>query len=196
MRLITFLYSWVCYLAQRFIYGWWSRMWRYLRERGYKKLPNNRPWDEIKVLHFFKSCKWVKDPWYYIDVISTPAKFYETKTGDCDEFAVFAGYVMNDKVRYLLSVNWYNPDKGKTFKGHNILVYMKDKSWYHIGNAGWFGPYKNQFDLMRNLVEHIDPNGIPCAYSWRNTFTLKYVAGGRFRKTRKEALKRWATSKK
>lgn len=171
-------------------------MWRYLLERKYTELPGNRPWDEMLVLYFFNQCKWVKDPWYYIDVISTPAKFYATKSGDCDEYAQFAGYVMSDRVRYLLSVTWYNPGKGKKFKGHNVLVYLKDNSWYHIGNAGYFGPFKNQFDLMRDIVKMVDTDGIPCAYGWRNVVTLKWVAGSRFTKSRKDALKRWKARSK
>jgi hypothetical protein len=177
-KIVTWLYSHVTYLAGRYLYGFWSRLYRRLFERKYTQLPDDRPWTAAKTFEFFCKCTWVKDKWYmFWDAISKPAKFYETKQGDCDEFAAFAGYVMNDKVRWILSVTWYVPGKGKSFFGHNVLVYYdkEDGSWWYIDQGGYRGPFRLQIELIASIIPR---KAIPCAYTWRNVRSLDYVGGG------------------
>ena len=180
-KILLWLYRWACYLASRFLYGPWSKLYRWFFERKYKKLPEDTPWTSLQVLDFFRECTWTKDKWYMLfDMISKPEKFYETKEGDCDEFACFAGAVMEEP-RYILSVNWYDPRKGmKTFGGHNVLIYFKVASgWRHISNWGIHGPYKKFY----NMIYKIPPkNTIPCAYAVREADTLRWIVGERLKR--------------
>ena len=176
--MIAYLYKWLCYLASRFLYGPWSRLCRWLFERKYKKQPDDLPWPLTRVLAFFQGCKWCPDPWYYLDAISKPEKFYETKQGDCDEFACFAGTVMEGPC-YIMSVTWYDSRKGeKTFHGHNICVFQAaDKGWRHVSNWGF---YTEPHEELLDLAMSIPPEGtIPCSYAIRDVDTLKWLAGQR-----------------
>jgi hypothetical protein len=171
--------------AAKYIYRPLSLLYRKLFEQKYKTLPQTLPWTEEQVLNFFKLCIWTEDPAYgMLDVISKPEKLYETRKGDCDEFAVFAGAVMKVKHKFMVSVIWYDPDSDKFTKirGHNILVYWKDGAWYHISNWGKFGPFKTIFKQDKGnpnnkpLIYSLpDSNSIPLVCSLRSPTTLKHI---------------------
>ncbi len=175
-KILAVLWKGISYVAARFIYGPFSRLWRWLFERKYKTLPIDTPWVTSQILRFFSDCTWVADAWGgVLDIISKPEKFFETKEGDCDEFAAFASKVLSWESS-ILSVTWLDTQAKwfKKFKGHNVcLYYYKDKYW-HISNWGKFGPFKSPSDAWNS----VPPNKtIPCAYSLRKD-DLKWFAGG------------------
>jgi len=179
-KTLIMLWKGISYLAARFIYGPFSRLYRWLFERKYKTLPIDTPWVTSQVLKFFKECTWKADACGgVIDVISKPERFYETKTGDCDEYAAFAHRVLSWSSA-ILSVTWFDP-KAKLFKkftGHNVCVYHYKGKWYHISNWGKFGP----FDRPRDVWNSIPPKDtIPCAYGLRKD-DLKWLTGGIIKK--------------
>jgi hypothetical protein len=176
-KILAWLWRWAAYLASKYLYGPWSKLYRKIFERKYKKLPEDTPWSALKVRIFFRKCTWVKDKWYmFWDAISKAEKFYETKRGDCDEFACFAGTVMKGPC-YIMSVNWYDSRKGeKTFGGHNVLMYFGKGGMYHISNRGIRGPYKKFY----NMIYEIPPkDSIPCAYAVREVDNLDWIIGER-----------------
>ncbi len=180
-KILAWLWRWAAYLASRFLYGPWSKLYRKLFERKYKEFPKDLPWSPAKVLDFFRECEWVADKWYMLwDAISKPEKFYSTKTGDCDEFAAMAGAVM-EPPKYLMSVNWYDPKKGfKTFGGHNVLVYFrKDSGLWQISNWGLFGPYTKFYDMIYEIPPK---DSIPCAYAVREVDDLNWIVGERLKR--------------
>lgn len=174
-RFLIWTYGWLAKFASKFLYRSVSRLWRWLFEKKYKQMPIGIPWTIDQILIFFKECKWVQDPWGgTIDVISKPEKFYQTKQGDCDEYAAFACTVLLWRSIFL-SVQWFDPKKkgfGK-FQGHNVCVYFYGRKWWHIGNWGKRGPY----ETLLGLIKDVSPEGtILCNYSLRKADTLKVVA--------------------
>ena len=135
-KILVVLWKGISYVAARFLYGPFSRLCRWLFESKYKTLPTDMPWVASKVLDFFKKCQWVADAaGGVIDIISKPERFFETKKGDCDEFAAFASKVLSYR-SFILSVTWLNPKNKwfKKFKGHNVCVYFYQNKWWHISN--------------------------------------------------------------
>jgi hypothetical protein len=179
-KILVLLWKGLSYMAARFLYGSFSRLYRWIFERKYMNLPQNTPWTSKQILEFFKDCTWKADACGgVIDVISKPEKFYETKIGDCDEFAAFASKTIFWR-SFILSVTWFDPKAkwfGK-FKGHNVCIYCYKRKWYHIGSWGKFGP----FDRPRDVWNSIAPEEtISCSYSIRRN-NLKWLAGGIFKK--------------
>lgn len=179
--------SWVALFAMRFLYGWWSRLYREYFEKQYISMPNDLPWTTSELLEFYKTCSWVPDTWRMAgDAVSKPEKFYTTRKGDCDEYAAFAADVLLYKAKWILSVVWWDskPD-AKTIKGHNVLIYIDSWRWWHIGNWGQQGPFKT----FREALISIPGEGTyPIAWSMRlargddeNPKDLSYLCGGRFR---------------
>jgi len=178
--MLAWTYKWFCYISGRFLYGPWSRFYRWAFERKYKLMPTDLPWDTDQILEFFEKCTWTKDKFYMLwDTISKPERFYKTKKGDCDEYAAFACAVMN-KTNFILSVNWYDPRKDhKTFNGHNVCVYYTvRKGWQDISNWGAsLTFYKNLTDLALSII----PEGCtPSCWISRIPSSLKYCNGHRF----------------
>jgi len=138
------------YVINRFIYGSWSRAYRFIFESRYKNLPNSRPWTTIELLSFYKSCTWTSDAIYGIlDIMSKPEKFYKTHKGDCDEYAVFAANVLNpNSMVGVLSVQWYD----SCLRGHHVCVIKRNGLFYHIGNWGLWGAYANLDKLAASIV--------------------------------------------
>jgi len=179
-KILVLLWKGISYTAARFIYGPFSRLCRWLFERKYKTLPTDTPWVTYQVLNFFESCTWKEDACGgVIDIISKPERFYETKTGDCDEYAAFASKVLLWN-SCIVSVTWFDPKARwfKKFAGHNVCVYHCKKKWWHVSNWGKFGP----FSRPRDVWNSISPEGtIPCAYSVRKD-DLKWFTGGIIKK--------------
>ena len=175
-KILVALWKGISYTAARFIYGPFSRLCRWLFERKYKTPPTDIPWTTTKVLGFFEECTWKSDKLGgLIDIISKPERFFERKTGDCDEYAVFASRVL-PYVSFILSVTWFNPKASwfKKYSGHNVCVYFYENKWWHISNWGKFGP----FDRPRDVWNSIPPkDSIPCAYSVRKD-SLRWFVGG------------------
>jgi len=182
-RMMLRLAAFFSFFGMKYIYSGWSKLWRFLLDGKYKNvaITPSVQWKPAEVLAFFtKECKWVKDPWYYVDVISRPQRFWVKKQGDCDEYACFAGTVMNKYNGCILSVNWYNPQsKDKKFGGHNVYVFKDGNAMWHIGNWGLFGPYtKGTWDTVaRSIVTNADSGAIMLAYSVRDPQTLKFKGG-------------------
>jgi hypothetical protein len=177
-KLLIKLYTAIAFVGARCLYSPVSKVYRFLFERKYTKMPISLPWSPERVLQFFQGCTWKSDAaGGLIDVISKPEKFYETKTGDCDEYAIFACETL-DRINCMLSVVWFDPKaKGmKKFQGHNVCMYMDvDGLWHHIGNWGVSKGYEEHMDLIKDIV----PAGcIPCVYSLRNSINLRWITGG------------------
>jgi hypothetical protein len=179
-KILVLLVKGLSYITTRFLYGPFSRLCRWLFERKYKSLPMDVPWTTDKVLGFFKKCTWKEDKLSgFLDIISKPERFFETKTGDCDEYAAFASKVLPFPSS-ILSVIWFNPKASgrRKFAGHNVCVYFYQNKWWHISNWGKFGP----FDRPRDVWNSISPkDSIPCVYSVRKG-NLKWIAGGIMKK--------------
>ena len=188
---IKFAFFWVvavCSLGvAKFVYGPWSRMWRKIYRRKYKdvEIDPPAPWHPSAVTKFFKDCTWVKDKWYHIDAIASPEKFFATKTGDCDEYAAFSGTVMTTRPGHIMSVTWAYPggqeDRDGNIKkwgGHNVYLFREDNAWWHIGNWGRNGPYKDCDP--KQVAEDVArrAGGMPLTFSRRTVDGLKYVDSG------------------
>jgi hypothetical protein len=173
-------WKWLSYVAARLIYGPISRAYRFIFEHKYKTMPIDIPWLTKRVLIFFKECTWKQDACGgVLDVISKPERFYETKTGDCDEYAAFASKVLPWH-SFILSVTWFDPEAKwfKKFKGHNVCIYFYKRNWWYISNGGLFGPFKRPRDAWNSIA----PEGtIPCSYSIRKD-NLHWFAGGIIKK--------------
>ena len=185
-KLIVWLFGHLSLFAMRFIYGPWSRFYRWAFERKYNELPKDFPWTTKKIMDFFRKCTWTKDKWYMgWDVMSKPQRLFMTKRGDCDEFATFASEALSGDTKWVLSVTWYHPGGKKKFAGHNVCIYLHRWRWWHMSNWGKIGPYKYMYDL----IDSIPPEGaIGCAWSLRPARArkpgekdLKFVFGGRFK---------------
>jgi len=197
-RFVTWLYTRASLVGMRYIYGPWSRFYRWAFERKYKKMPTDLPWNTDKLLEFFKECTWTKDKWYMgWDVMSKPQRFYETKHGDCDEFATFAATAMSGLVKWVLSVTWWVPGARKKFHGHNVCLYpvmstTKDGkteiTWWHISNWGRIGPYDTIYKVIESIPKRFYNKAIPCAWSLRPAKArnskekdLQFIFGGTFK---------------
>jgi len=175
-KILAFLWACVSYVAARFIYGPLSRLYRFFFEKKYNKLPKNLPWSVTQVMEFYKQCNLKSDALGgVLDIISKPERFYEEKTGDCDEFAIFGCRVIRH-ASYMASITWFDPKKPwfRKFNGHNVCIYPHVGGWYHIGNWGKFGP----FNSLKDVCKSIPPkHAILGAYSIRH-LDLKHIAGG------------------
>lgn len=176
-KILVAFWKCISWFMARVVYGLWSRMCRKLFERKYKKLPQDLPWTTAQVQKFFSQCTWKQDALGGVcDIISKPERFYETKTGDCDEYAIFACRVLPWE-SMILSVTYIDPKRKwfRKFRGHNVCLYSYKDKWYHLSNWGKSGPFDRPKDAWYDVV----PDGcIPCAYSMRSPDKLKWVAGG------------------
>ncbi|RLF67875.1 MAG: hypothetical protein DRN26_01065 [Thermoplasmata archaeon] len=175
------IWKWITFFCIKFIYKPFSLLIRKLFEKSYTSLPEDIPWTTTKLLKFFQTCRWKQDPLGgAIDHISKPEKFYQTKTGDCDEFAAFACRVLPWK-SFILSVTWYEK-KGsflRRFKGHNVCLYFYKGRWWHIGNWGKRGPFSRLFEAVYDIVPQ---DAAPGSFGTRDPSTLTVIAAGRLTK--------------
>ena len=133
----------------------WVKLYRFLFQAKWRapsyKLPERTP-AELQI--FFRRCAWRPDNWKQaMDMIDWPAKFYDTKRGDCDEFAFFALWTLADtgitEVHMLTLI--IRPLK----RSHAVCVYKQQDLWWHIGN--WFkgepqGPYQTLDAVIDSII--------------------------------------------
>ena len=140
-------------------YYLWSKFWRALLERDYRKQKLTEYADLKQLEVALGKMKWTQDPMNgMFDVISSPRKVEAilqdkltgksevANVGDCDEFAQYAADRIQDMIArkktslqnpYFVTINWFG--KGGEFHGHNICVFYDPdkKKWGQIGN--WWG---------------------------------------------------------
>lgn len=121
-----------------------------MKERQYPSLPEESCWLPTHVLGFFKDCKWSSDPWNGVyDYVSRPEKFFLTKSGDCDDYALFA-CTMLIRPSNFLTVSWM--EENGTLNGHAVCVYQdSENKWWHLGNWGLRGPFNSLVDVCKSI---------------------------------------------
>lgn len=145
-------------------YYLWSRWWRWLVERQYRRTRPTLFADWQLLSERLGQMQWRQDPVKGLfDVISTPSKVeakFQTgqPVGDCDEFAAYAAHSFNKLDRYfpeIMTVNWL--DRAGRFHGHNVCAYYDDVEgqWYHMSNWGQgrrYGPFFSREETAREIA--------------------------------------------
>lgn len=131
------------------LYYFWSRLYRFLFENKYKKIPIPKFYRFSDLEHVLSLMRWEPDPITELnDAISFPGKMQyfflfpeeNHKGTDCDEFAVYAATVIERDFKEassptVMSIVWL--DSSGKMHGHNVCAFQTlDKRWAHMGN--WF----------------------------------------------------------
>jgi hypothetical protein len=147
------------------LYYLWSRLGRWLFQREYVDRPICKYRNAEELQKFISTCTWTQDTWWELgDMISAPAFFEVTKKGDCDDFSVYIGQVLqelHDKSIQdvsLLTIPWI--DANGNPGGHNVCVFRRQKgsklvwawssNWYD-GVIQWTD-FEDINDIVRSVV--------------------------------------------
>jgi len=145
----------------------WSRVYRFLFDRQFRKMPVEKHTDFKAATEDVNRLKWVADGTRELgDVVRDPGwvevnrQRVQRSMGqlsgalDCDDFAVWLATSLHDTWRpVLLFVNATYQDQGTTkFYGHCVALLRYGNVYYHCGNWGVKGPFKNEKDVIGSVV--------------------------------------------
>lgn len=163
-----------------FLYVVWSRIWnffevcKYVDTKGKYAPLSVFSIKDLDVLMGQMKSLWRKDSGFRLfDCISIPEKLEYARqlvasggeapdSNDCDEFGRYSCYsfmalheltkkgLARDNIFELMmmQVVWRAPDR---IHGHHVCLFKSDCGWYHIGNWGLRGPFKDELEAANNV---------------------------------------------
>tara|TARA_R110000824_G_scaffold337764_1_gene524339 strand:- start:1550 stop:2170 length:621 start_codon:yes stop_codon:yes gene_type:complete len=146
----------------------WSNIYRFLFHRKYKEVILPRNMSYIKASEEMVKLKWAPDKAMQLwDVVGSPRwvqhcinqinEGHAQPLGamDCDEFSCWAANVVHAKyIPAVFCFAWYDEGKNK-LHGHAMCwIKNKDGKYFHIGNWGLRGPYKNLREACSDILKY------------------------------------------
>lgn len=151
-------------------YSLWSKLYRFLFQRKYKKVKLKQYNTLESIEKLFSKLSWKKDGIKELwDSIGTPEWVQYCldeieKTGkqpqgslDCDDFSCYAAnaYILRcNEIAYLMSIA-YKKLPTKKISGHMICVIKRKNGTYaHISNWGLFYGFKSLEDVVDDIIKN------------------------------------------